>query len=274
MNLPSDRERDLERLLGDESGEFGALYRHLSRMDPPRRLDRAVLGEAARAVQGRAPRRQHWVVGLGSAAGIVLAAGIAWQVGNDALHESSSTRATRESAPMVVPVEPITGGAARKQERAGELDAPAPAAAPPPPPPATAQQSDAAPVMPRRRVPSAKPKAPAVPVQPAPFPAEAESLQEAEPAAAQADTAAEGKAGAADVESPTRQSAPRAAAAPTPSSSAELRRDLQLAPDAWLAHVRDLLEQGRRQQAGESLQLFRRAHPDRPIPDDLRALLD
>ncbi|HEY6943454.1 MAG TPA: hypothetical protein VI238_18535, partial [Dokdonella sp.] len=65
----------------------------------------------------------------------------------------------------------------------------------------------------------------------------------------------------------------RAAPAP-PSSSVELRRDMQLAPDDWLAHVRQLLRQGRRQQAIESLRLFHQAHPRYPLPADLHALLD
>jgi hypothetical protein len=38
--------------------------------------------------------------------------------------------------------------------------------------------------------------------------------------------------------------------------------------------VRELLRQGREQQAAESLRLFRRSHPDREIPDDLKALLE
>jgi Meckel syndrome type 1 protein len=63
------------------------------------------------------------------------------------------------------------------------------------------------------------------------------------------------------------------AAAPL-SSSVELRRDLQLAPEDWLSHIHQLLRQGRRQQATESLRLFRRAHPDWTVPDDLRPLLD
>ena len=49
---------------------------------------------------------------------------------------------------------------------------------------------------------------------------------------------------------------------------------MQLAPEAWLAHIRELMRQGRSQQATESLRLFRRTHPERPIPDDLRPLLD
>ena len=60
----------------------------------------------------------------------------------------------------------------------------------------------------------------------------------------------------------------------TPSGSVELRRDMQLAPQDWLSHVRQLKRQGRSQQAMESLRLFVRAHPDWTIPDDLRPLLD
>jgi hypothetical protein len=74
-----------------------------------------------------------------------------------------------------------------------------------------------------------------------------------------------------------RESAPerlRARAAPAPSASVELRRDQQLAPDAWLAQVRDLLRQGRRQQAAESLRLFHRTHPRHVVPEDLRRLLE
>jgi hypothetical protein len=66
--------------------------------------------------------------------------------------------------------------------------------------------------------------------------------------------------------------ATRSTTGPSPTSSAELRRDMQLAPEDWLAHIQQLLRQGRRQQAIESLQLFRRAHPDWQLSDELRAL--
>ena len=66
----------------------------------------------------------------------------------------------------------------------------------------------------------------------------------------------------------------RANGAPAPSSSVELRRDMQLDADTWLAHIEQLLRQGRRQQAIESLRLFRNAHPRHALPDELRALLD
>ena len=42
--------RDPDDLLRDGGGEIGDLYRRLPRYEPPRRLDRAVLNEAARAV--------------------------------------------------------------------------------------------------------------------------------------------------------------------------------------------------------------------------------
>ncbi|MBN8481632.1 MAG: hypothetical protein J0L88_08595, partial [Xanthomonadales bacterium] len=59
-------ERDLERLLDADRGDFGAIYDRLARVDPPRRIDRAILAEASRAALGpRAPRKQRWLVGLG-----------------------------------------------------------------------------------------------------------------------------------------------------------------------------------------------------------------
>jgi len=49
---------------------------------------------------------------------------------------------------------------------------------------------------------------------------------------------------------------------------------MQLAPRDWLAHIRDLMRQGRRQQATESLRLFVQTHPDQRVPADLRELLE
>ena len=88
-----DPERDVDELLGKDGGEIGHLYRRLPRYEPPRRLDRAVLGEAARAVHsGKPPRRQRWIVGyVGSAVRAwSLAAGIAWRIGHDAMSPSDN----------------------------------------------------------------------------------------------------------------------------------------------------------------------------------------
>ena len=77
MNTRNDR--DLDELLSDDAGRIGATYRKLSKVEPPRRLDRNVLAEASRAVLGR-PRSSLWLLGIGTAAGVLLAAGIAWRV--------------------------------------------------------------------------------------------------------------------------------------------------------------------------------------------------
>ena len=283
MNLPRDRDRDLERLLGEDGGEFGVLYRRLSQVDPPRRLDRAVLGEAARAVHGRVPRGPRWIVGLGSAAGLVLAAGIAWQIGHETSLEPS-IGPMHDDAPMVVPVAPITERArpsvpANETEAAKSPSASSAAAAAPPAASAATKPRAAAKVAAPPAAPRPTP-APRPAPDPAPsiaFPTETESLREERQApAAAAPAEAAGAASADAAGTPQREPAQRVrrSAPPAPSSSIELRRDLQLTPAAWLAHVRDLLEHGRRQQASESLQLFRRTHPDRPVPDDLRPLLD
>lgn len=297
MNTPRKLDDELERLLADDGGELGALYRRLPRAEPPRRLDRSVLGEAARAVHGRPPRRQRWMVGFGSAAGIVLAAGVAWHVGQDALRQQSNSPA--HGAPTYVPVEPLSESAHAKREQA-----PAPAAdaatAPPavPAPAGAASKADEGQFRHRASRPpatdkelskqavpvaspppaAAKPAAP--PAQSAPFPA-TETMRE-EPSSAAAAGAVSAQERAAENEHKTAaqaldqaaSSSARAVPAPSPSSSVELRRDMQLAPEDWLAHIHQLLQQGRRQQAIESLRLFRNAHPDWRLSDELRKLSD
>jgi resuscitation-promoting factor RpfA len=52
-----------------------------------------------------------------------------------------------------------------------------------------------------------------------------------------------------------------------------VRRDRALEPDAWLERIRARRDAGLDAQARESLRLFRRKHPEAPIPDDLQPLL-
>lgn len=112
--MTSRNDRDLDELLGDGAGKLGALYRKLPSPQPPRRLDRHILGEASRAVHGR-PHGPRWLVGFGAAAGVLLAAGIAWQahddvsirkpVGAAAPATISESATQRPVTPYVVPVE-------------------------------------------------------------------------------------------------------------------------------------------------------------------------
>ncbi|HKE48681.1 MAG TPA: hypothetical protein VKB52_11500 [Rhodanobacteraceae bacterium] len=286
-----DPDRELDALLGEGGGKIGDLYRRLPRYEPPRRLDRAVLGEAARAVHsGKPPRRQRWIVGVGSAAGLVLAAGIAWRIGHDAM---SPSEAPATETRRVVPVEPIDEAARAKHEELAQPKTDADAASAPASNAAgeISPRQDTAPqkeIVHKTRA-SAKPATPpaiAEPPKPAPAPAAAPPPQAFTGAAeqrarAQDDFEKSGKdklgvsetgAAAADKRAPA---AARGVASPTvPSGSIELQRDMQLAPHDWLAHIRQLMQQGRTQQATESLRLFVRSHPDVRVPDDLSPLLD
>jgi hypothetical protein len=294
-----DPDRDLDDLLRDDGGRLGSLYRKLPRYEPPRRLDRAVLGEAARAVHsGKPPRRQRWLVGVGSAAGLVLAAGIAWRIGHDAMNENNVPAA---AAPTVVPVHPLDESARAKREQAARPEAQAADALASPAPPtqnAAAQplERDKAKHDERKLRAAAKPAPTPAPPKPAtapppePFPAEPRQREEApskDLEQAQALDASPTESGAAaPAASAGRFAAPmekkaaaperaRTPASPTvPSGSVELRRDMQLPPGEWLSHIRELERQGRHQQAMESLRLFIRAHPDRKVPADLQPLLD
>lgn len=98
---------------------------------------------------------------------------------------------------------------------------------------------------------------------------------------------------------PFPAAAPRAATPASPESSApmavpaEARKELRGAeratpmpapakrgladrtardPAAWIDEIRRLMREGREAEARDQLAAFRRAHPDHPVPDDLRAL--
>lgn len=275
------RERDLEAFLGEDGGELGRVYRKLPRAEPARRLDRAILAEAARAVRGvdaRRRPRQRWLLGLGSVAGVVLAAGIAWQV-------------QRESGPGTVPV---AQPAAPAGVIAVDPIVPAPAepvpSPMPPVPSAAAVQSAAAPASPAASArpvprPAAEPvtvraerKAVAAPAAAPPPPAEAPKVEQADAARSDEAAVAERAAAAPAGEAAPTENAARMRegplASPAPITSTELRRNMRLPPDRWLDEIRRLQREGQHHWAGENLRLYRRVHPRRAIPADLEPLLE
>jgi hypothetical protein len=149
-------EREFEAFLNEEDSRLSTLYRKLPQTEPDARLDAAVRSMAHRALNPQlvaTPRPEsgwrpvRWIPALGTAAGLVLAAGIAWRMG-PSLNQRNETGAPSSD---VISVRP--------------LDAPAPATAPlsPPPPPA-------AEMPPRRAAPQAK----AVSATPSSGPAEQE----------------------------------------------------------------------------------------------------
>lgn len=130
--------------------ELAALYARLPKAEPDAALDAAVLAQADRAVPAR--RRARWPVALGSAAVLVLAAGLAWQLRDsrpDATGTLSAPTTQRIESTAPVPASaPVVlqeSAPAATQPRMARRSAPArslapaaPAAAPAPPIPAQA----------------------------------------------------------------------------------------------------------------------------------------
>ena len=302
MNKRHDPERDLERLLDDDGGEFGAIYRRLSHPEPPGRLDRAVIANAARAIRGdRAPPAQRWILGLGSAAGLVLAAGIAWQVGKQIESQDAQTGAAR-SERTVIPVEPISESTRIQKSVSPEADAdaemadkempaepipakreparqsrrkamsppPVPAAAPPPPTPAPAPAKPA--LLQQQPAEEELVPAPMAVDEARPFQEKKDIGSSAVNSGARIELRDQSSGNAATMNAPkatTEQSR-----VPSPSSSVKLRRNMHLAPQDWLAEIVRLKNSGRRQEAIENLRLFRRIHPDWQLSDELRRLAE
>lgn len=169
-----------------------------------------------------------------------------------------------------------------------KFDNPSPAAAaPPPPPPVPAAKPQLLPQ--RAGLPPPAPAAQAFSAAPA-----TGMLQDSDAQAAT--TGREHRAEAADAASP-RAAAKTAAAAAAPPSPApragmpaeEVDRvftdqpldaeppasaDSPQVQQAWLKRVRELLAQGKREIARDSLREYQRRYPQAPLPDDLRALLE
>jgi len=157
MTQRNHHEREFEAFLAGEESELARLYRRLPQSEPDAKLDAAVLALARAAVEPQRVnalrhanvrhRRPVWLVALSSAAGVVLATGIAWQMRNGfnesaapALRESASARTELDVIPIsaiVPPAEPAAPPAPPPAE--APAVAATPAAAPPTmaaPPPA------------------------------------------------------------------------------------------------------------------------------------------
>ncbi len=193
--------------------------------------------------------------------------------------EVSGTRIKAEPIPIAEPAAEMS------------LPAPPPPAAPPAPsaPPAAVTPRPEAfpapksivapeprPAAPSRVLPAIKREAPTPPAEsPAPMP---QSAQPAAPPPRPSDTPqpARRERGA-SLELQTSKSAGSAAALDTQSeidTQATTDRGITEDTQAVFTRVRDLLAAGKRRQARDVLRTWRRAHPDHPLPDDLRILLE
>ncbi|MBP1475699.1 hypothetical protein J7I44_15415 [Frateuria sp. MAH-13] len=244
--------------------ELTALYRKLPQTEPAPALDQAVLRAAAKALADdgeRAPathavRRPRWPVALGSAATLVLVAGLAWHMRQmpeatapaaQAPAAMTEPSAQAPTAPVMPPPPPAPPAPAMATPRAKTMAEPAPVR------PAAAARASHPPARKALALPEPRPpirQQVAVPM-PAPMPAPPAVMETAAPA-------------------PALVTPPPAPPAPPAATVADFAAEN---PTAELAAIRQLFAQGNDKEGSERLARFRKAHPDIALPDDLRAHL-
>lgn len=252
-------ERDFEAFLSGDDSRLAALYRKLPQAEPDARLDAAVQVMAQRSVVTATPnshtsaRRRHWLPLLSAAAVVALAAGIAFQIGPQLWQRPASQS---EVEPVAIPSTP-------------------PPAAPPPAEMAPSTQKAAAPAAtaaPAAQAPAAESrKMENAASRPAPraFPAPARAMQETTPApVAKAKPSMPAPAMAA----PMQMQQADAVSAGAVVAPVVRDRNATLYPEHWLANIRQMLRDNRREDALRSLDEFRKRYPDYRLPDDLRDL--
>lgn len=285
------------------------LARRLAQLDPRAapspQTDAAILA-AARAAAGTGapasarpplpPRRRprRWPVGLGIAASLALALGVAWQLrplpDAGVLERPSETGSLPAQAPAAA-------------SGAGEASTPAR-----PSPPVAGPDIGSADDAPAART-TAMPRRAAPPVErasgpgpaPAPPPSQVADFVPDPPATAPPAPPQSSTRREAELPRPRQRQAAPALAAPSPAVAApapapaaaraapaqiDLAADQPLddqppasadSPDvreAWLQRIRELRDDGRLDQARDSLHEFVRRHPQATVPDDLRPLLE
>lgn len=246
-------ERDFESFLSDDDSRQAALYRKLPQAEPDARLDAAVRAQAQRAIAAtlaRAPltSRHHWMPVFGVAAVVALAVGFAFRLGPQLWRRPA--------------VQPAASGESAPTAPGSPQDSVAPVAiAPPvsPAPPATIP-APAAPAPEKQKVDNAASR-PALRA----FPTTAASMRKVGPVRAEAKPAQP---------TPTMAAPIKALQSDAASAGAPAAQDLNatLYPEHWLANIRQMLRNDRREEALRSLAQFRKRYPDYKLPDDLRDL--
>lgn len=222
-------------------------YRELSREEPPRPLDDAILAASRRAVAGK--KRHSWYVPLAAAAVIVLAVAVTVHVDRERPNEEVAlSQATPPPPPAAAPAE----------QKAFVPD-PKPAAPAQDATEALAKRGDAASSGLRREAPAR-----AAPPPPPPLAAQ----RQAEEQLAQSRASA-----AAPLQREERVRAAREEGG-IPGSSGPLPTFAHAAPEQLLQGIADLRRQGRHEDADKALAEFRRLYPDYRISEEMRAKVE
>jgi len=227
-------------------------YRELSREEPPRHLDDAILAASRRAVASR-----RWYVPLAAAAVIVLAVAVTVHVERE--------RPDEEVALSQAPPPPAPAAAEQK----AFVPDPKPAAPAQDATEALAKRGDAASSGLRREAPA----------RAAPPPVLEAQRQAQDAARADARQADEAKAAAerAPAAAPLlREQRARAAREEygIPGSAGPLPTFAHAAPEQLLQGIADLRRQGRHEDADKALAEFRRLHPGYRMSEEMRAKVE
>jgi hypothetical protein len=260
-----------------EDPKISQRYRELSREEPPRHVDEAILAAARRAAETRpAPLvvpsgRRRWYFPLAAAAIIVLAVAVTVQV-------------ERQQPDPEAAVAPVTARKTPTDEQTEPAAKPAPARKPAPPQvfvpdpkqePARAESAGAA-VPPPARPPSPQadrkePSAPAATPPPG-LMAQRDMSREAE-AQRRLDEALRSQAKAPPSPSPAPQAASESRMrseiqrAPAPAAARPMAKPAVEPPEQWLERIGELRKQGKHDEADKALAEFRRTYPDYRISE-------
>lgn len=276
---------DDERLPGED--ELSSLYRKLPSLEPPAALDAAVRRAAADAVKAPAAlrRRARWPVALSSAAALVIAAGLAWRMGQmpgkqDELREATTQREAQTVATQALPSvdhEPTaTPSSPSLQAPPKIITLPEPPKQPPPlkaqarrkqlAPPPPVEEASSNPLPASGLVASAPPAPPAPPA-----PAVADQAAQVDRAFQRVAPTQQDARALKPTPMPARaMPAPMVEQAPASAPVDNLSFNKADTPEQELQKIRDLFAGDQRDDARKRLADFHRDHPDYELPADLR----
>lgn len=255
--------------------QLSEAYRDAAHPAPSPALDATIL-EAARRAVAPPPRRRWfaWAAPVATTAVLVLGLSLLFNMQREApetLREAAPPppQAALDAAPPAPAAAPVDSAA--KPAPAAQARAPAPAEGS-----SVAKRGMAEPVpmpvSPARESVSQEASNPAG-AAPRPFPAEVAAVPQS---ALASPPPAAAKASADLVERREAASAPARSAVPAASPGmARLKAASPAAegPEPWLERIRQLVKEGRLEEARKSLEEWRRRYPDWGVPEDLKGLV-
>ncbi len=253
----------------DRDPQLSEAYRDADHPAPSPALDAAILDAARRAVSPPPRRRWFaWAAPLATTAVLVLGLSLLFNMQWEApetLREAAPPppQAALDATPPASAAAPADSAA--KPAPAAQAKAPVAAEGPPVAKRGMAEPAPVPmPVSPDRESASqeASALAGAAPA-PRPFPAEVAAVPQSAPASPRPAAA---KASADLAERREAATAPSRPAAPAAGPAAE-------GPEPWLERIRQLVKEGRLEEARKSLEEWRRRYPDWAVPEDLKGLV-